>query len=503
MTQEELERWFARCEEQVQKQRPRELMAFTELLSYRDLVLPRELETLHARSGVPEMEQRPEVLVLLCGNSPAPLLLSYSFHQPAKVLLVGSYSPPEEGRPDLGVPEVLRGCLPHSALLPDLLIHESQPLVAYQELYLRLRDLPGERALVDLTGSKKTMMIAAFLVAARLGLKMTYVDATETSAVLRLPWPGSSFVRTVEDPITVYRLHELEQARRLFGERRFSAAERLYLQIAVDLRRAQLTALVDPAALDAAAARARGAAAWREANYPQAVAEFTAAGVTPPAAVAALARLWHTYPSDEERHLLLSIKESGQGLLTFVADRLAWALRLRGDDARAAFIGGFQACDTALEGLCMSLAQRGLWPAPAGQRTPPGRDRARELRSDQLLREATKAGWLRHGHAGLPALGEPYRRFVQVGPPLGPRGEQREELREHRNILIHRIGAPHKPLVDKLLQGSPCLAEALVRAIGDALPLAPGVAGRVIDAALADLELRGLKADLPAEDMAR
>lgn len=510
LTLQELETHFRRCEETLTDQPPGELLKFTVPSQYKALVLPRELEALRSRAGSTE-PSRPELLVLLCGTSPAPLLLSFAYHRPAKVLLVGSHSP-EEQRKNTAMLDQVRACLPGEVLTPDLYIHESEPIRAYEELYLHLRGKDSRSVLLDLTGGKKTMTIAAFLVAARLSLRITYVDAHRYSDALRLPWPGESYVRQVKDPVTVFKLHELRQASELFRAHRFDAAERLYQEIAASLEATGFTLLTQPSQVRRAAALARAVAAWREANYPTAESEFQAAGVPVPSQVLALARLWSTYQDEDERHRLLSIKQKGEGLVRFAADRLAWALRQHPHDLRGSFLAGFQSCDMALEGLCMSLAQRNIWPSRTSipsrhcntcqctlQPKPAPAPGSRSGQS--LLQEAQRDGLLSAGFAGFPGLGDAYLRFSGSAPASGSGGGKagKEELRDHRNILIHRIGSPKKALADKLLSGAPTLAEKLLRAIGAALPLGSSSADAIISDALADLPLSTIQGALPAE----
>ena len=126
----------------------------------------------------------------------------------------------------------------------------------------------------------------------------------------------------------------------------------------------------------------------------------------------------------------------------------------------------------------------------------------------QAVTTGEKAGWLFDKaataetfeldgaeHEGLvPAV-------IQFGDVDRPGGGKagKEALRDHRNILIHRIGSPKKVLVDKLLSGAPTLAEKLLRAIGAALPLGSSSADAIISDALADLPLSTIQAVLPAE----
>lgn len=302
---------------------------------------PLELELAMLR----DRQQRlppPRLLVMLCGTSPAPLLLSQRFLEPRKVLLVGSRT--TQGESGLSA---VRAHVPPACLLhPDLTIHDSDPVRAFGELAAGLRPvmdrlgLGVQDVLMDVTGGKKTMTAAAFLVASELGIGTVYMDG-ELLPNLRLIEPGTARLHSLKDPSRYFWLRERREALNFFDGGNYRMAALLLARMG----------------RDDDARKAEAAALWQDASYEKAVDLLQGHGPVPEALrqlaqdVPRLATLWPGNQSPD----VLSDKFRGvadrQGLLRFCADRVAWGLRAYGQAAhqRRAFLDAYSACEALLE----------------------------------------------------------------------------------------------------------------------------------------------------------
>lgn len=276
-----LEARFDAAADRLVAEQDEDLAAFTDAGRYKDEVLPWELARL--RHEQPPL-QPPALLCLLCGTSPQPLLLSVSFCRPQRVLLVGTDT--RDGRDAV---EEVRSLLPvGQSVEPWQAIHAMDPALAFRALHQRLLvemarpGIPREQVLIDITGGKKTMTAAAFLLASELGLQTVYVDG-EHHRRLRLPRPGKAQVSMLADPAAAFWLRQRDRARALFDEGSCRAAADLWQEIADGAQ-----ALGDAGALSLNAARA-AAACWEEAAYVEAAKVLREKGLPVPAPPACLA----------------------------------------------------------------------------------------------------------------------------------------------------------------------------------------------------------------------
>lgn len=429
-----LQQKFDEAADRLVAEQDEDLATFTNPERYLKEVLPAELAKLqHEQSPIP----KPFLLVLLCGTTPQPLLLSEHFCNPSHVLLVGTDTP--DGRD--AMEQVQRLLPPDRSLKPWEVIHATDPAQAYKTLHRRLTAemkrwrIDKEQVLIDITGGKKTMIAAAFLVASELGLRTIYVDG-EHHPKLRLPRPGKAKVSLLDDPVATFWLRQRDRARELFEQGNYQASADLWTEIA-----AKAQALAEDESLALNRARAKAVALWEEGAYIDAKRTLVDAGLTVPPPLEVLATHWR---SDEERRLRRFATEShpgmalGEPLLRFCADRIGWALKDRKRaHLRRAFLSAFAACDAALDGLALKSCAD-LGGAKKNNYVQP----PKEVRN-QVIEKIGESSSFAHSS-----------------------NNASNPLREHRNALAHRIAAPSPKYVEELLDGDPCLADKLLRKVG-------------------------------------
>lgn len=330
---------FHEAAEAVEARRDERLRPFTEVASYVKAGGPLavELAVLRARDAAAGVVcPRPRLLVMLCGLTAPPLLLSLRYLDPERVLLV--HSDTFDGR---SVMEKVRGQVEPERLLPALAISDRAP----EEAFTVLRDgvqrvmtnlgLASAEVRIDITGGKKTMTAAAYLVASHLRVPMVYLDG-DFDARLDLPWPGTAVLRELVDPATHFFLEEKRKAKEFFA-----AGE--YTQAALLLREM---------GRDDDARRVEAAALWREALYQEAVEKLRP--LRAPEALQRLAAQWPRlsglWPKKNKDTLrLFPDPADKEMLIRFCADRLAWALRDLPQRPRRAFLEAYSACEAILE----------------------------------------------------------------------------------------------------------------------------------------------------------
>jgi len=451
--------------------------------AFAERVLPLELRRLRGLYGQPS---GPNLLVLLCGTSPQPLLVSLGHLRPARVLVVGSDS--DDGRRAVddfleaaGHPAIADRVTADLSLEP-VRIAGADPARAYAELLAGLRphvDDDTEDVLIDVTGGKKTMVAAAYLVASHLGLRTVYVDA-EYSPTLRIPRPFTAAVRRLDDPVVVFRIREIDRARDLFRTGRYGRAAELLREAADALEGLDLGGAPvphDPAAVRRFAAACGALESWRAAAYEQAESTLADADLDVPPALADLASRWAVDPGGgtvgKRRLRSFATRDRGEPLLRFAADRVAWALRAwrRDDRSPTPLLGVYSGCETALDGLVCALLSDGRWVVEGAPKAKGWQDVERALpRGGRALAEALGTGKSREGlriATNVPALGEPLA--VMLGP-----------VRAHRNDLVHQVDGLEPALAATFLDGERPACLALLEAVGLALGLDEGTVSSVL-----------------------
>lgn len=247
----------------------------------------------------------PEVLILVAGTSPEPLLLAVAHHAPRRVILLREESLSDHSMRRF---ERLWKCYHADVGAPSLERVERHTVrddaAALYRAVERLVEAPqagrGERVVLDITGAKKTMVAGAFLAAGMFDLETSYVDFDAYDAILRRPEPGSSRVKTVAHPVSLFRLREFQQLAAIFDARRFDEAARLARRLEEAAASGEVEEILGREPCEARAAELRflghlaGACdLWRQGFYRDAAAELgSLEGAVLPPQVEVLAEVW-------------------------------------------------------------------------------------------------------------------------------------------------------------------------------------------------------------------
>jgi hypothetical protein len=410
---------------------------------------------------------------MLCGMSLQPILVSLSIARPKAVLIVRSTT--EDG--EAAARELERICRNDKSLcglrfLETVEVHPADPAHAYTDMLRAVRNaMDAVRAdvadvVVDITGGKKTMVAAAFLVATHLGIRTQYVDGAY-DAEARLPVPCTASVEVLDDPVMAFRLRDLAEAATHFRQCRFDMAARLFRE-ASSACAASRHAHVLPHSvreIETAAACAEACGCWMAGDIVEARDVFAKAHVPVPGRLEALARRWQPRDCRLRR---LSAESHGEGLLRFAADRLSWACRVsRAGDLRDGYLRAYSACEVAVDGLVMALLRDERWKVREKPKCKSYRDVCEALTEKHVPspeRAASEA--LSDGKSCPPlevsncrGLGDALREF------------SKDENRAHRNALVHGVGELDVALARALVDGSESLAVQLLLAVSAELGL--------------------------------
>jgi hypothetical protein len=300
----------------------------------------------------------------------------------------------------------------------------------------RERGLERSVARLDITGGTKTMVAAAYLTAAELGITTTYVDSSDYDPDARLPVPCTSELRRLQDPVGAFRLREIDDARSVAAKLHFDRAAHSLRSVASGLRMLGGATPVDPERIEGAAALCESLDHWQNAR----LASLTALPTLPPA-TASLAAAWNRRRKGENRVNQFA-KEAPELLVAFAVDRLAWARLLDESNRMTAFLRAYSAVEVLLDGLIRSQVRRWF----PGEKLKDWRD------LDEHMKER----------------GQDLHVFLQ-----GKLGDAYAVLRgkdvvQHRNALIHKIEEPDEDLCkvyfeERRVEG---LIEAVSRELG-------------------------------------
>ena len=217
-------------------------------------LLPEEMECAKKNGNFPKMTEAIDLLILLVGHSPEPLLQAIYAYNPAQILLVvndfypvsGSeaYLDGREFAKYMVIPLIESLCQSNDRqldLLSPLPLESSDsaradsPQQVFQLLQQRLHTVikPDMNIVLDITGGKKSTVAGAFLFAAFADLKISYVDFQYYDVDRRRPNGYSCQIDFLSNPYARFALKEWQQVKNLFDRSEFaSAAERLKEMIA-------------------------------------------------------------------------------------------------------------------------------------------------------------------------------------------------------------------------------------------------------------------------------
>ena len=197
---------------------------------YNEQIFPRVKEVFLSKS-----ENRPQknydALILTVGTSPEPLILSILAIQPQQVGLLHTPATAEflqriQDETGLTAAQLDKREIDGSSVVE---IYE-----AIMSLYRQWRS-PVNLA-VDITGGKKSMVSGATMAGAVLGADIYYVDNTSYTRILGKPEPGSEYLSLFDNPYTVFGDLEVEKARGLYNRYDYAGAQRIFNQIAEQVR---------------------------------------------------------------------------------------------------------------------------------------------------------------------------------------------------------------------------------------------------------------------------
>ncbi|MBX3251875.1 MAG: hypothetical protein KF901_32145 [Myxococcales bacterium] len=463
---------------------------------YLERVLPLELKRLsHVSDAPPDID----LLVLICGTSPQPLLVSAGFVRPRHVLLIGSRT--DTGREAVAkTDQHLRGAM-RMLSLPEFRISErfiapSEPVDAYHELARAIRDVATEmgiglsRTLVDVTGGKKTMVAAAFLVCSELGLRSCYVDA-EYDERARMPRPCTSDHRLLGDPIAAFKVRELQRVVQLCRARDYAQALSILDDVAEHVRGSDGASLLDPNMVMRDQRRLRALDAWSSRRFQEIPSHLNGADVPGAGAILDFGARWELALRESKKTWNLdacAMVSEGQLLLEFALHQVSRGRHLHGNDARReGFLHAFAGCDALVDGTLTLLIRK-----------------KRILRKDEnklanyaelkrLVQGNILAAIVRDGTAVTSDVIE-----VKDWPGIGADAlfAVDQAARNGRNALLHGIGEPDAPFIDRYFaEGRPeALIESIARALGrtdfSAIPAVASITAAVD--ALQELEIEAL-----------
>jgi len=194
-----------------------------------------EAELEWAKSQRRITDQSCATLVLLVGFSLEPLLQSVCVYRPQKVVLILNKQgyPNEEWYVFAGHVQDAIGLLVEKGLLasqPELPGKDGkvgypaadEPSEVFQTLVEVLHNETD--VVIDVTGSKKSMVSGAYLYAAYAGARISYVDFDEYDPKNRRPYGYSCRIGELSNPYQTFALREWERARALYGQYQFREA---------------------------------------------------------------------------------------------------------------------------------------------------------------------------------------------------------------------------------------------------------------------------------------
>jgi hypothetical protein len=204
-------------------------------------LLPGELGYLMLQNRVKNSPSR--ILVQLVGFSWDPLFISLCKYKPEKLVLILNKFYNEKGGAGKGDEYIeFIEKLKYSSLIekiPEICPKPHEPLKndTPEEVFqfLQKHILPllnrGEKAVIDITGAKKSMVSGAYLFASYTNCPVSYVDYDEYSEKYRRPIGYTCRINELENPSELFRLNDWERIRNLYGQYSFKGAVELIRDI--------------------------------------------------------------------------------------------------------------------------------------------------------------------------------------------------------------------------------------------------------------------------------
>jgi hypothetical protein len=326
--------------------------------AFLDEAFDAEFERLRERTG--EAPGPCEVLVLVAGMSPQPLLLSVAWHRPRRVVVVHSATMKSAAVELVNFLEAEGERLhPDKFEVEELIeIPDAEPVEAFARMRAELEHrglLAGQceghgGVALDITGGKKTMVSAAFFLASEYGIPAVYVDGDYDETV-RHPRPGTLAVKRLGNPAAALALRALRRVPGLFEQGAFAAARDVLDDVCRDLQQ-ESEVLQGYAKLDQIRAQrdyAEGCVHWEAAEYGKAWTVMKGRSRLP-RPVRDLGPKWKGLCRDGR------MRDDPRSLFLHLVDAVRWAeRRLDHLDPRLGYLRFFQIGELTMEGTLAAL----------------------------------------------------------------------------------------------------------------------------------------------------
>jgi hypothetical protein len=170
---------------------------------------------------------RPQGLISILGLSWQPVALMACWVKPQHALLIGTA---DSFKSTTGEPVVAR-IARVSGIEQSLLVRQEVPADGEVKIYAAVKDflrstgLSPKQVVVDATGGKKSMCVAAGLAGFLRGCPLVYVDYAEYVGERRIPMAGTEYPRLLANPLEELGDLEHEQIRVAFNAGTYREAE--------------------------------------------------------------------------------------------------------------------------------------------------------------------------------------------------------------------------------------------------------------------------------------
>lgn len=374
----EFDEWVRREREHLSKGNRPSWTDPGDLHSYLCEVLELDVACAREQAASEDVEIRsPDVLVVMVGTTPQACAVTIHLQEPRRVVLVHTDGSGESAgqikewlrespiKVELANLSDRRDDLSDGSADSD---DESDPVYVYRfvlDVIRRLDPPPSAEAgyvplVVDITGGRKTMVAAAFMLASELDARATYIEG-EYSGLVGLPKPGTLRLRRLEDPAAILALRE----RRAIGEHldalSWDKALLLVERVQAGLQHSRVASDSSKADLDRLRAALRVCITWEAGRYRDAIKEFQRVGrKKAPLPVRRLGSAW----SGGSGKLRSQMRDHAAFGLLYVVDGLRHVRRRLERpgaelDLGAAYLRLFALGEVAMDVLLGALSSRG------------------------------------------------------------------------------------------------------------------------------------------------
>jgi CRISPR-associated protein (TIGR02710 family) len=198
---------------------------------YQEQVFPLVCEAFAAREAE-KVSQVYDLAVMTAGGSPEALILSLSALRPAQVFFLHT----AWSRSLEGIDQVVTSLGLKPSQFDKAQVNPDDTLDTYAGVKQGIAWAGNPaRVVVDISGGKKSMSVAAGLAAYVIGADIVYVDNREFWQGLGKPKPGSEFLAMLSHPYTVFGDLAQREAERLYRQHDYGGAERIFARLAQDV----------------------------------------------------------------------------------------------------------------------------------------------------------------------------------------------------------------------------------------------------------------------------